>query len=184
MADVVMLPGPMTIPVRMMPGPTFLMISPNESFLTAAWIRNLCEQEKGYTAITVNTGNDKLIEKESLNRLRNGFVDGMIIAGTGMNNRIIRDIAMEMPVVQVIRRLDLKMSSVAADYTDIIYESVVYLYKNGCRKIGPINGSDKISPYADRYRGKELSKNFIFPRSQQSGIPGFAASILYRKADR
>ena len=132
----------------------------------------------------INTGNDKLIEKESLNRLRNGFVDGMIIAGTGMNSLIIRDIAMEMPVVQVIRRFDLKMSSVAADYTDISYESVVYLYKNGCRKIGPINGSDKISPYADRYRGKELSKNFIFPRSQQSGIPGFAASILYRKADR
>ena len=73
-----------------------------------------------------------MVEKESLNRLRNGFVDGMIVAGTGQNTRIIRDIAVEMPVVQVIRRYDLKMSSVVVDYTDIGYQSVKFLYKQGC----------------------------------------------------
>ena len=77
----------------------------------------------------------------------------MTLAGTGQNTRIIRDIAVEMPVVQVIRRYDLKMSSVVVDYTDIGYQSVKFLYKQGYRKIGLINGSDKIPPYADRYRG-------------------------------
>ena len=45
------------------------------------------------------------------------------------------------------------MSSVVVDYTDIGYQSVTYLYKKGCRKIGLINGSERIPPYADRYRG-------------------------------
>jgi LacI family transcriptional regulator len=135
---------------------TIAVIIPKLSFSIFAEVTSGIEEEarkRGYATIMVNTGNDKLIEKESLNRLRNGFVDGMIIAGTGMNNRIIRDIAVEMPVVQVIRRFDLKISSVVVDYTDIGYQSVFCLYKQGCRKIGLINGSDKISPYADRYRG-------------------------------
>ena len=105
-----------------------------------------------------------MVEKESLNRLRNGFVDGMIVAGTGQNTRIIRDIAVEMPVVQVIRRYDLKMSSVVVDYTDIGYQSVKFLYKQGCRKIGLINGSEKIPPYADRYRGyKQAIRELSLP---------------------
>ena len=105
-----------------------------------------------------------MVEKENLNRLRNGFVDGMIVAGTGQNTRIIRDIAVEMPVVQVIRRYDLKMSSVVVDYTDIGYQSVRFLYKQGCRKIGLINGSEKIPPYADRYRGyKQAIKELDLP---------------------
>ena len=45
------------------------------------------------------------------------------------------------------------MSSVVVDYIDIGYQSVTFLYNKGCRKIGLINGSDKITPYADRYRG-------------------------------
>ena len=97
-----------------------------------------------------------MVEKESLNRLRNGFVDGMIVAGTGQNTRIIRDIAVEMPVVQVIRRYDLKMSSVVVDYTDIGYQSVKFLYKQ--------NGSEKIPPYADRYRGyKQAIRELSLP---------------------
>lgn len=135
---------------------TIAVVIPKLSFTIFSEVASGIEEEarkKGFATIIVNTGNDKQIEKESLNRLRNGFVDGMIIAGTGQNNRIIRDIGVEMPIVQVIRRFDLKMSSVVVDYTDIGYQSVKYLYKQGCRKIGLINGSMKIPPYADRCRG-------------------------------
>lgn len=135
---------------------TIAVIIPKLSFSIFSEVASGIEDEarrRGFATIIVNTGNCKLVEKECLNRLRNGFVDGMIIAGTGQNTRIIRDIAVEMPVVQVIRRYDLKMSSVVVDYTDIGYQSVKFLYKQGCRKIGLINGSDKIPPYADRYRG-------------------------------
>ena len=139
---------------------TIALIIPKLSFSIFAEVTSGIEEEarkQGYTTIIVNTGNDPLVEKESLNRIRNGFVDGMIIAGTGQNRRIVRDISVEMPVIQVIRRFDLKMSSVVVDYTDIGYQSVTYLYKKGCRQIGLINGSEKIPPYADRYRGYKLA---------------------------
>ena len=106
---------------------TIAVIIPKLSFSIFAEVTSGIEEEarkQGFATIMVNTGNDKLVEKESLNKLRNGFVDGMIIAGTGQNNRIIRDISVEMPVIQVIRRYDLKMSSVVVDYTGISYISL------------------------------------------------------------
>ena len=135
---------------------TIAVIVPQISFSifaeVAAGIEAEC-RKRGFATLLVATGNDKNVEKENLNRLRHGFVDGMIIAGTGLNNRIVRDISVEMPVIQVIRRYDFKISSVVVDYTDIGYQAVRHLVKKGCRKIGLINGSDKITPYADRYRG-------------------------------
>lgn len=146
---------------------TIAVVIPKLSFSIFSEVASGIEDEarrRGFATIIVNTGNDKMVEKENLNRLRNGFVDGMIVAGTGQNTRIIRDIAVEMPVVQVIRRYDLKMSSVVVDYTNIGYQSVRFLYKQGCRKIGLINGSEKIPPYADRYRGyKQAIKELDLP---------------------
>ncbi len=135
---------------------TIAVIIPKLSFSIFAEVTSGIEEEarkKGYATIIVNTGGDHLVEKECLNKLRNGFVDGMIVAGTGQNKRIIRDIAVEMPVIQVIRRFDLKISSVVVNYTEIGYQSVAFLHKQGCTKIGLINGSKKVPPYADRYRG-------------------------------
>ena len=146
---------------------TIAVVIPMLSFSIFSEVTSGIEDEarrQGFATIIVNTGNDKMVEKESLNRLRNGFVDGIIVAGTGQNTRIIRDIAVEMPVVQVIRRYDLKMSSVVVNYTDIGYQSVKFLYRQGCRKIGLINGSEKITPYADRYRGyKQAIRELSLP---------------------
>mgnify|MGYP002624222342 CR=1 FL=1 len=146
---------------------TIAVIIPKLAFSIFSDVMSGVEEEArshGYATVVVQTGDDKLIEKENLNRFRNGFVDGMIIAGTGMNNRIVRDIAVEMPVIQVIRRSDLKISSVVVDYTDIGYQAVAHLYGRGCRKIGLINGSDRITPYADRFRGyRKAIKEFGLP---------------------
>lgn len=108
----------------------------------------------GYETLICCTKDDPNVEKECLNRLRNGFGDGIIIASTGENARQIRDIRDSgISVVQVVRRQDKTMSSVVTDYHEIAYNGVKYLISKGCRHIGLINGFSKLIPYRDRYRG-------------------------------
>lgn len=136
---------------------TIAVVIPKLSFSIFAEVASGIEQEairRGYATIICNTGDTKEEEKKCLNRLRNGFIDGLIVAGCGANKRLIREInSDEMPVVQVIRELDPLISSIVVDYADIGYRSVKYLYERGCRKIGLINGSMDIPPYAERYKG-------------------------------
>lgn len=108
----------------------------------------------GYATLICHTDGDPRIEKECLNRLRNGFVDGIIVAGTGRNGRLLWDIRSGgMPVVQVVRRQERGISSVVADYEACGYDAVKYLYSKGCRQIGFINGSAELAPYRERYQG-------------------------------
>lgn len=108
----------------------------------------------GYATLICNTEDDPKIEREGLNRLRNGFVDGIIIAGTGRNNRLLRDIhASGLAVTQIVRQQDDIISSVIADYESCGYEATKYLASKGCREIGFINGSMKLAPYRERYNG-------------------------------
>lgn len=111
-------------------------------------------RKMGYETLICNTEEDPKIERECLNRLRNGFVDGIIIAGTGANNRILRDIKTGgMPVAQIVRRQERDISSVVADYEACGYDAAVFLASKGCREIGLINGSMSIAPYRGRYKG-------------------------------
>lgn len=108
----------------------------------------------GYATLICNTEDDPKIEREALNRLRNGFVDGIIIAGTGRNGRLLRDIhASGLAVTQVARQQDNTISSVIADYDSCGYEAARYLFSKGCREIGFINGSMNLAPYRERYNG-------------------------------
>lgn len=108
----------------------------------------------GYATLICNTEDDPKIEKECLNRLRNGFVDGIIIAGTGSNNRLIRDIhASELAVTQIVRNQDEKINSVIVNYEVCGYEAAKYLAEKGCKEIGLINGPMKLAPYKERYEG-------------------------------
>lgn len=111
-------------------------------------------RKHGYATLICNTEDDAKIEKECLNRLRNGFVDGIIIAGTGRNNRILRDIqASGLTVTQVIRKQDEQINSVVLDYEVCGYEAAKYLASKGCKVIGLINGSMQLAPYRERYEG-------------------------------
>ena len=111
-------------------------------------------RKRGYATLICNTEDDAKIERESLNRLRNGFVDGIIITGTGRNSRIIRDIKTSgLAVTQVIRKQIDNISSVTVDYKACGYEAVKNLSEKGCSEIGLINGSMKLSPYKERYDG-------------------------------
>ena len=111
-------------------------------------------QKLGYMTTVCVTEDDPKIEKDRLNRLRDGGVDGIIIAATGRNGRILRDIqASGVPVVQLVRRQELDLSSVVADYEACGYDAVKFLHSKGCREIGLIAGAQHLSPYRGRYEG-------------------------------
>lgn len=111
-------------------------------------------RKHGYATLMCHTDDNPAIEKECLNRLRNGFVDGIIIAGTGHNGRLLRDIHTSgIAVTQIVRKQEDSLSSVIADYAACGYETVRYLYEKGCRHIGLINGSTNLAPYRGRYEG-------------------------------
>ena len=82
------------------------------------------------------------------------MVDGILLAGTGKNKKLVRDIQVSgIPVTQVIRIQDDTLSSVTVDYVKCGYEAVTYLYGRGSRHPGLITGSLKLSPYKFRYQG-------------------------------
>ena len=129
---------------------------------------------RGYSLMICLTKDDPDIEAECLNRLRNGLVDGILIASTGQNTRLIRDIkANGVAVVQLVRNQDRKFSSVEADCFSCGYEAAKYLYKKGCTKIGFINGSTEFTPYAERYRGyhKAMKELGLKEYQVESGLP-------------
>lgn len=116
----------------------------------------------GYATLVCNTEDDPKVERDCLNRLRNGFVDGIIIAGTGRNGRIVRDIkASGIAVVQIVRQQEGQISSVVADYEACGYDAVRFLYERGCRKIGLIDGALHLTPYKGRHDGyRKAVKDF------------------------
>lgn len=111
-------------------------------------------RRQGYATLVCVTEDDPGTEKECLNRLRGGLVDGVIIASTGRNNRLLRDIrASGVAVLQIIRKQDPRISSVTVDYVSCGYDAVRHLYGKGCRHIGLISGSLHLAPYRERQDG-------------------------------
>ena len=131
-------------------------------------------QRQGYATMVSVTEDDAKVEKERLTRLRSGFVDGIIVAGTGRNGRLLRDIqASGVSVLQIVRRQDPKISSIVADYEACGYDAVQYLYEKGCRKIGIIDGAQHLEPYKLRRDGykraiQELGLDVLFSESTQT----------------
>ena len=79
---------------------------------------------------------------------------GAVIAAPVGCKRLIRDIhSSGIPVTQIVRKQDISISSVVADYDACGYDTVKYLVSKGCKAIGLINGSTDLTPYRDRYKG-------------------------------
>ncbi len=108
----------------------------------------------GYSILVSTTDDDPKREKNCLERLQNSFVDGIIITGTGKNNRLLRSIqAGGIAVTQIVRRQEPRISSIVADYNACGQNAVDYLYAKGCRHIGLIAGYSHQSPFQGRYEG-------------------------------
>lgn len=111
-------------------------------------------RQQGYATLICVTEDNPATEKECLNRLRGGFADGIIIVATGRNGRLLRDIrASGIPILQLVRKQELRISSVTVDYVSCGYDAVQFLYKKGCRQIGLISGSLHLAPYKERQDG-------------------------------
>ncbi len=111
-------------------------------------------QQRGYCILLCNSSDDPAVEKECLNRLRSGFMDGLIIGSTGRNTRLVQDIqASGTPVVQVIREQIPRMNSIVADYEATGCDAVRYLHRLGARSIAFMGGDMRIIPFRDRYTG-------------------------------
>ncbi|HAJ74311.1 MAG TPA: LacI family transcriptional regulator [Lachnospiraceae bacterium] len=127
-------------------------------------------RDHGYSCLLCHTNDDPATERECLRRLQNGFVDGMVIAATGKNTRLLRDIHADgIAMIQIVRRQDNTISSVVGDYEGGSYETVKYLYGKGCRAIGLINGPMLKAPYKARFDGyhravRDLGLEEIFTR--------------------
>ena len=101
----------------------------------------------GYSTLICTTEDDPKVEKDCLSRLRSGFVDGIILAGTGRNGRLVRDIqASGISMLQIVRCQDARISSIVADYRVCGADAAKYLRARGCRKLGLINGSFQYAP--------------------------------------
>ena len=108
----------------------------------------------GYTVQICVTDDEPFIEREHLSRLRNGFVDGIIIVSTGKNTQLLRDIRSEgTAVLQMMRCQDPGISSIVAEYEACAYDAARYLYGRGCRRIGLISGPQELVPFRLRYEG-------------------------------
>ncbi|MGT2742825.1 LacI family DNA-binding transcriptional regulator [Streptococcus plurextorum] len=129
--------------------------------------------KEGFATLICHTEDSELFEKEYLNRLRNGFVDGIIIAATGQNKKLICDIqASGLPVMQIMRKQIAEISSVTVDYRSSAREAVRYFVNKGCRHIGLINGELRLAPYRERYEGykKEIrSRGLLETITEQEG---------------
>lgn len=133
----------------------------------------------GYQTLICNTDDNSIIEEECLSRLRSGFVDGIIIASTGQNQRLLRDInASGIPIIQIIRKHDKMLSSVVANYYTCGYDGVYFLRGKGCQHIGFIKGSMEILPLKERYEGyrkaiKKLKLSENIPLSEHPRLNPF-----------
>ena len=108
----------------------------------------------GYSTLISTTDDDPKREKSCLERMQNSFVDGIIITGTGRNNRLLRSIqASGIAVTQIVRCQEPRISSIVADYKACGRNAVDYLYSKGCRHIGLIAGYSHQSPFQGRYEG-------------------------------
>lgn len=79
----------------------------------------------GCSVLFCQTNDDPDTERECLDRLRSGFTDGIIIASTGRNNSLLRDIHHDgLAVMQIIRQHDESLHHIFSDYRTGSYDAV------------------------------------------------------------
>jgi DNA-binding LacI/PurR family transcriptional regulator len=99
-------------------------------------IDDFCKN-KDYNVIIYNTDFNAEIEKKSLHALQQLRVDGIIIASSGSNTKIINEfILLEMPVVQFQIEYDgNERNMIVSDYRQAAFEATDYLINLGHKKI-------------------------------------------------
>ncbi|NMA94839.1 MAG: LacI family transcriptional regulator [Clostridiales bacterium] len=131
--------------------------------LVARGVEDIARKE-GYTVILCNTDEDKDIEIDYINKLKNRWVDGFIFATAGKDAKHILDLKEDgFPVVLLIRNIENKVDSVIIDSFKAAYRATTYLLGLGRKRIALVNGDESLSLYSERLEGykKALADNNI-----------------------
>lgn len=113
-------------------------------------------RKNGYLVIVCNTNNDREIEEEYVNMLKQKQVDAIVLATVnkdkGYFERILND---NVPVVFVdnLPRLKNNYNSVTIDNVKAAFDLTGYLISRGHRQIGAIMGSMEETSAAERLEG-------------------------------
>ena len=116
-----------------------------------------CARENGYSLLICNTSEkleNELVYLQLLSRKR---VDGMILAPTGKNDELIRDlIARGMQIVFIDRKLEgIEAPAVLSENEEGAYRATQHLIERGHRRIGIVLGLPHVSTTTERLRGYE-----------------------------
>ena len=116
-----------------------------------------CARENGYSLLICNTSEkleNELVYLQLLSRKR---VDGMILAPTGKNDNLIRDlIERGMQIVFIDRKIDaMNAPAVLSENEEGAYRATRYLIEQGHRRIGIVLGLPHVSTTTERLQGYE-----------------------------
>lgn len=152
-------------------------------------------RENGYSLLICNTSEkleNELVYLQLLSRKR---VDGMIIAPTGKNDGLIKDlIARGMQIVFIDRKVEgVAAPAVLSENEEGAYQATRYLIEQGHRKIGIVLGLPHVSTTTERLHGYERAlaeagiaadpSLIVYGHSQVEGARKASVTLLDR-ADR
>ena len=154
-----------------------------------------CARENGYSLLICNTSEkleNELVYLQLLSRKR---VDGMIIAPTGKNDGLIKDlIERGMQIVFIDRKVEgVAAPAVLSENEEGAYHATRYLIEQGHRKIGIVLGLPHVSTTTERLHGYERAlaeagiaadpSLIVYGHSQVEGARKASVTLLDR-ADR
>lgn len=113
-----------------------------------------CARNDGYTVMVCMTHGDKELEKEFFTLLRTRLVDGAVFLTAETNGDILTGMLNGLPVVQACEpKTDFLTPSVSIDNEKAAYEAVLYLLKNGHKKIAYFGATGIYSSSTLREKG-------------------------------
>ena len=137
-------------------------------------IDDYCKKHN-YNVLIYNTDYDPEIEKKSINILKMLRVDGIIIASTGHNNKMILEENLHgIPIVQMYMEFDdLEVCTVISDYRAAAYKATQYLIELGHKDIAVVT-----QPY-ENIRSRYNRILGYVDALQENNIP-FDQNLIYK----
>jgi LacI family transcriptional regulator len=145
---------------------------------------------QGYHLILCNTNEDPERELQYLQELRDKSVDGIIFGPSGNNVSAIKQLASQIPLVQIDRKLDgVGLPAVLVDNENGAYQAINLLIQKGHRAIGLLGWEmslttniERIAGYrrAMREAGLEIKPGFLSTSHTYSteGLEEYARKLL------
>ena len=119
----------------------------------ARGIEDLVRKEK-YNLLVCSTAGYQKRELEYLQMLMGRNIDGLILHGTGFNQKYLESISQRTPMVLLHRRYSLPLADlVDSDNEGGMYQLTKYLTSFGHKKIFIIQGDSTVSNSVERYQG-------------------------------